>query len=79
VRLANRITGPALSRLPDSLEAAALARQQANVPFLSPQPASNTAPSNLLDSGPLYAGETVARIHDVRPAADLVRELSALV
>lgn len=76
VRLANRITGPALSRFPASVQTAALRRQQANIPFLSPQPASDTAPSNLLDSGPLYAGETVARIHDVRPAAELVRELS---
>jgi hypothetical protein len=34
-------------------------------------------PSRLLDATPLYAGETVARIHDVRPAADVVAELSA--
>jgi hypothetical protein len=31
---------------------------------------------NLLDAGPLYAGESVARIDDVRPAAELVRELT---
>jgi hypothetical protein len=31
---------------------------------------------NLLDAGPLYAGESIARIDDVRPAAELVRELS---
>jgi nitronate monooxygenase len=78
VRIANRITGPALSRFPDSVQTAALGRQQINIPFLSPQPASDTAPSKLLDSGPLYAGETVARIHDLRPAAELVRELSAV-
>lgn len=76
VRLANRLTGPALSRLPDSAQATALKRQRANVPFLSPQPASQGAPSGLLDSGPLYAGESVARIHDIRPAAELVRELA---
>jgi hypothetical protein len=33
-------------------------------------------PSRLLDSAPLYAGETVARIHDIRPASDVVIELS---
>jgi nitronate monooxygenase len=78
LRLANRVTGPALSRLPDSFQGAALARQRASVPFLSPQPPSDRAPGNLLDSGPLYAGETVARIHDVRPAGELVRELAAV-
>jgi nitronate monooxygenase len=75
VRTANRLTGPALSRLPEKLQTTALKRQRPDIPFLSPLPATNTAPSNLLDSGPLYAGETVARIHDVRPAGELVREL----
>ncbi|HKN95172.1 MAG TPA: nitronate monooxygenase [Thermoleophilaceae bacterium] len=76
VRLANRAAGPLLARLPDSAQGAALRRQRASVPFLSPQPATDQTPSNLLDAGPLYAGETVARIHDVRPAAELVRELA---
>jgi hypothetical protein len=31
----------------------------------------------LLDVTPLYAGETVARLHDIRPAADLVAELAS--
>lgn len=78
VRVVNRLTGPALSRLPDSLQGAAIARQSADVPFLSPQPPSDRAPRTLLDSGPLYAGETVARIHDLRPAGELVRELAAV-
>jgi nitronate monooxygenase len=77
VRAANRLTGPALSRLPDSFQGSTLRRQRASVPFLSPQPATDTAPASLLDSGPLYAGETVARIHDIRPAAELVRELAS--
>jgi nitronate monooxygenase len=75
VRTVNRFTGTALARLPDSLQTRALRTQTANVPFLSPYPPSQTAPSSLLDSGPLFAGESVARIHDVRPAAELVREL----
>ena len=78
VRAANRVTGPALARLPDKLQGQALRRQSASVPFLSPQPATDGTPKNLLDSGPLYAGETVARIHDIRPAAGLVRELAAV-
>ena len=30
---------------------------------------------NLLDTGALYAGESVARLHDVRPAGEITREL----
>ncbi len=55
----------------------ALARQQRpDRPLLGPLTAVRGGPSNLLDSGPLYAGETVARIHDLRPAADVVAEVS---
>jgi hypothetical protein len=35
-----------------------------------------TAPDTLLDAGALYAGETVARIRDVRPAAQIVGDLT---
>jgi nitronate monooxygenase len=76
VRVANRLTAPALARLPESLQGSALKRQRASMPFLSPQPAAEGTPPGLLDSGPLYAGETVARIHDIRPAAELVRGLA---
>jgi hypothetical protein len=76
--MANGVTGPVLSRLPGSLQDMAVKCQRANVPFLSPLPPADTAPSNLLDSGPLYAGETVARIHDIRPAGELVRELAGV-
>lgn len=78
VRTINRITGPLMSRLPVSFQMSALKRQSASVPFLSPQPAATGTPSNLLEAGALYAGECVARIHDVRPAGDLVRELAAV-
>jgi hypothetical protein len=68
-----------MSRVPESVQSATIKRQSAAVPFLSPQPAAKGAPSALLDSGPLYAGETVARIHDIRPAGELVRELAGVV
>ena len=44
--------------------------------LLSPVAPTDDGPENLLDAGALYAGETVARIADVRPAAELVREMS---
>src|SRR5437763_1191812 len=34
-------------------------------------------PPNLVKAGPLYAGESVARIHDIRPTGELVRELAS--
>jgi hypothetical protein len=33
-------------------------------------------PERLLEVTPLYAGRTVARIHDITPAAELVRDLA---
>jgi hypothetical protein len=34
-------------------------------------------PTRLLDATPLYAGESVVRIHDIRKASDVVLELAA--
>ncbi|MEX2195013.1 MAG: nitronate monooxygenase [Thermoleophilaceae bacterium] len=76
VRAANRVTAPALRRVPIGLQLRLAATQRASRPFFSPLPPSAGAPGNLLDAGPLYAGETAARIHDVRPAAELVRMLA---
>jgi nitronate monooxygenase len=72
-----RATAPLLSRLPDGAVAAMAARQRPGAPLLGPQPPIDDGPARLLDSGPLYAGESVARIDDVRPAGELTRELAA--
>jgi NAD(P)H-dependent flavin oxidoreductase YrpB (nitropropane dioxygenase family) len=76
VRLFNRAISPALGRLPLSVQAPLARAQRADLPLLGPIAATDDRPSNLLDAGPLYAGESVARIYDVRPAAELVRELT---
>src|SRR5579884_1959256 len=73
---AQRITAPLARRLPRSWERRALAGQRVALPLLSPQPPTDTGPAGLLDSGPLYAGAAVARVDDVRPAAELVRALA---
>jgi nitronate monooxygenase len=73
---ANKLLSPPLMRLPESLQFRMMRMQRASIPFFSPQPLSDVAPSNLLDAGPLYAGETVARIHDIRPAGELVHALA---
>jgi NAD(P)H-dependent flavin oxidoreductase YrpB (nitropropane dioxygenase family) len=75
-RAFNTLTGPLTRRLPASLQARMTASQSPGRPILSPQPPTYDAPAALLDSGPLYAGETVARLGDVRGAAELTRELA---
>jgi hypothetical protein len=44
--------------------------------LLSPIGPTDDGPETLVDAGPLYAGQTVARIREVRPAAELVRALT---
>jgi hypothetical protein len=47
------------------------------MPLLGPAAATVDDPASLLDSGPLYAGECVARIDELLPAAEVVRRLGA--
>jgi NAD(P)H-dependent flavin oxidoreductase YrpB (nitropropane dioxygenase family) len=76
VRALNVASSPLLRLIPMSRQGSMSKQQRADRPVLGPFAASAGAPRNLLDAGPLYAGESVARIHDLRPAAELVRELS---
>jgi nitronate monooxygenase len=78
VRALNRVTAPLAARTPDALRERLLRRQSVSVPLLSPQVATVGLPSRLLDVTPLYAGESVARIHDIRPAGELTRELAGV-
>jgi nitronate monooxygenase len=43
---------------------------------LPPLAATDDGPAVLVDDGPLYAGQTVSRIGDVRPAAEIVADLT---
>jgi nitronate monooxygenase len=76
IRAANRGTAPFARRLPLALQDRAMRAQRASRPFLGPQPPTDDGPASLVDSGPLYAGMNVARIADIRPAAELVRALT---
>ncbi len=78
VRALNRLTAPLAARTPEAMRAKLLARQSPGVPLFSPQATLAGMPSRLLDVTPLYAGETVARIHDIRPAGDVTRELAGV-
>lgn len=76
IRAANRVSAPLTSRIPTAVQDRAIRRQRPSQPFLGPQPPTDDGPANLLDSGPLYAGMSVAAIHDIRPAAELVKTLT---
>lgn len=75
-RALNRLSAPTARYMPGSLQARIARAQRPGSRLLSPQGPTDDGPSNLLDAGPLYAGETVARIDDVRPAAQIVRDLT---
>ena len=76
IRAANRLTAPAVRRLPPALQARALAGQRPSLPFMSPQPPTDDRPDNLVEAGPLYAGANIGRITEIRPAAELVADLA---
>ena len=76
LRLFNRALSPALAVVPESLQGTLARMQRADRPLLGPFAATDDGPGNLLDAGPLYAGESVARLHDVKPAAEVVRGLA---
>jgi NAD(P)H-dependent flavin oxidoreductase YrpB (nitropropane dioxygenase family) len=67
---------PLVARLPVGVQARMASSQAAARPLFGPFAPTADGPRNLLDAGALYAGESVARIHDIRPAAELVRELA---
>ncbi len=75
-RALNRLSAPGARYMPASIQARIARSQQPSSRLLSPQGPIDDGPANLLDAGPLYAGETVARIADVRPAAAIVHELT---
>ncbi len=63
---------PVRRHVPFAVQARLAHRVSASSPLLSPLPPTSGSPERMLDTGALYAGETVARIHDVRPAAEIV-------
>lgn len=76
LRAANRITAPLLARVPATVQSRLAANQRPGMPLLGPAVATAGRGDNLIEAGPLYAGESVAKIDDIRPASELVRELT---
>ncbi len=75
-RLLNRLSATGARYVPASIQGRLVKAQRPDGRLLTPQGPTDDGPANLLDAGPLYAGETVARIDDVRPAAEIVRGLT---
>jgi nitronate monooxygenase len=76
VRALNRVSAPVASRLPAAVQSRALTLQRPGMPLFSPAPPLDGHPAALVEAAPLYAGESAARIFEIRPAGALVRELA---
>ena len=77
LRFFHRATAPVFSRVPVTMQLRLAATQKPNRPIFGPAAATIDGPPNLIEAGPLYAGECVSRISDIRPAGELTRELAS--
>ncbi|MFL5821882.1 MAG: NAD(P)H-dependent flavin oxidoreductase [Solirubrobacteraceae bacterium] len=76
ITTAHVVSRPLIARMPASVQARAASRQRSWMPLLGSEPPTDDGPEGLVDSGPLYAGQAVARVTDVQPAARLVADLT---
>jgi len=77
LRALNRLSGGPGSRyMPAAVQQRLVRGQRPDGRMLTPAGPTDDGPASLVDAGPLYAGETVARIGDVRAAAEIVAELT---
>lgn len=75
-RLLNHLLAPGARYTPAGLQMRMIRAQRPGSRLLTPAGPTDDAPETLVDAGALYAGETVSRVTEIRPAADLVRELA---
>lgn len=76
LRAFHTATAPLFSRVPVPMQFRLAATQRPSRPLFGPAAATVDGPPNLVEAGPLYAGECVDRISDIRPAGELVHELA---
>jgi NAD(P)H-dependent flavin oxidoreductase YrpB (nitropropane dioxygenase family) len=76
VRALHKLSSVGTARVPVAVQVRLAGAQRAGRPLFGPAAATVDGPPSLVDAGPLYAGECIARIDDVRPAAQLVEELT---
>ena len=80
LRLINQIGAVPFKHVPASLQFTLADRmatlQRSALPVFGPGAAVEGGPDSLIEAGALYAGESVARISEIRPAGELVRALA---
>jgi nitronate monooxygenase len=76
LRALNRLSGLGARHVPPAMQDRLFRAQRPGRPLLSPQPVTDERPAALVEASALYAGETVARIAAVQPAAALVAALT---
>jgi nitronate monooxygenase len=76
LRLLHRAISPAARRAPARLQGRLAGRPRAGPLDLTPPAPTAAMAATTVETHPLYAGETVTRIADVRPAAELVSALT---
>jgi nitronate monooxygenase len=75
-RALNRLSAPGARFAPAATQARLARAQRPDGYFLTPAGATDDGFANLVEAGPLYAGKTVARIDEIRPAAEIVASLT---
>jgi NAD(P)H-dependent flavin oxidoreductase YrpB (nitropropane dioxygenase family) len=75
-RLLNRLSAAGARYTPPALQGRIARAQRPDSRLLTPLGPADDGPANLLDAGALYAGQTVARIGEVKSAVELVRLLT---
>lgn len=75
-RVLNRLFAPGARFTSTALQQRLVRAQRPSSRLLTPLGPTDDSPENLLEAGPLYAGETIARIDDLRPAAGIVTDLT---
>jgi uncharacterized membrane protein YadS len=76
VRAFNRVGAPLGRLMPVSALSTILAMQRVAVPLYTPALPLAGMDSAAVDRSALYAGETIHRIHDIVPAAEVVARLT---
>jgi nitronate monooxygenase len=76
VRAVQQLSAPIGSRLPMNVGDRLAEAARLSIPLYGPAAPLVNWPEDRSDTAPLYAGETVARIADIRPAGELVRLLA---
>jgi nitronate monooxygenase len=75
-RALSRLSAPGARYMPAAVQIRLASAQRPEGRLLTPIGPTDDGPASLVDAGPLYAGETVARIDAIRPAAAIVAALT---